>query len=278
MSDRGPLIANTIDGRVLDPKAGEAWHSKLVINATDLHRKLLLGETGHLIRDIMTYEIVLLIPTGVFLWWRTKRFSIKWKSGWYRRLWDFHNTIGVAIALPILFLACTGLMISWRLPESFAPGSQPKPKIPPRSVPLAVGAKALPAPIDAAFAAANAAIPNLGAYQIVLPDSATAPIAVNKSPDGWSTRNQTTNVYVDRFAGTVLRIDPARTFTPRFAAYDLGRRMHGGRSLGGAVSAFMAIASLLFAVLALTGLALGIRKLAGSLRSRPAGSTAKQAD
>jgi uncharacterized iron-regulated membrane protein len=211
---------------------------------------------------------VLLIPTGVFLWWRTKRFSIKWKSSWYRRVWDFHNTIGVLIALPILFLAATGLLISWRLPESFAPDSQPKPKTPPQSA-LAQAGTSPSAPINAAFAAANAAVPNLPAYQINLPDSATAPITVNKSPAGWSTRNQTTNVYVDRYAGTVLRIDPARPFSSKFAAYDAGRRMHGGRSLGRTVSVAMAIAAVLFAMLALTGLGLGVRKLFKLVAPKP---------
>ncbi len=264
LNDRGPLIASVVDGRILDPRAGEAFTSKLVINATQLHTKLAAGDVGRIIRNIATIEVLFLIPTGVFLWWQTKRFSVKWKASWYRRLWDLHNTIGILIALPILFLAITGSLIALRLPEARvpAPGAQPAAPALRSTLPVE-SAQRIAAPLDAALAAANAVLPELRAYQIMLPESRFAPITVNKSPEGWSTRNQRSTVYVDQYSGEVLHVNHGRPFTSAYKLYDFGRRLHGGAALGFPGKLLFGVSSFLFAVLAITGLALGIRKLIG---------------
>lgn len=262
MNDRGPLIASTIDGRILDPRAGKAFTSKLVINATQWHTKLNAGDTGRLIRNIVTLEVLLLIPTGLYLWWPAKRFSVKWTAPWFRRLWDLHNTIGVLIALPVLFLALTGSLIALRLPEQRVPAPAEQPaQSTPRSVPPADAAERVAAPLDAAFAAAENEFPDLKTYQLIMPESPTAPIVVNTSPAGWSTRNQRSTVYVDQYSGAVLQADPGRPFTSAYKRYDLGRRLHGGQWFGFVGKAVFGISSLLFSLLAITGFALGARKL-----------------
>jgi len=267
MNDRGPLIASTIDGRILDPRAGEAFTSKLVINATQLHTKLMMGDVGRLIRNIVTLEVLLLIPTGVYLWWPVKRFGIKSGSSGFRKLWDLHNTIGAAIALPILFLAITGSLIALRLPEQREPALPNQSRTPPpRSIQPADATQRIAAPLDAALAAAAKEFPELKTYQIMLPESPSAPIVVNKSPAGWSTRNQRTTVYVDQYTGAVLHVNPGQSFTPAYKLYDLGRRLHGGASFGFIGKAIFGASSLSFSVLAITGLALGIRKLLSKKR------------
>jgi len=264
MNDRGPLIVNSVDGRVLDPRAGEAWHSKLVIKANELHTKLALGEPGRIARDIATYEVLLLIPTGVILWWRTKRFSLKWRAPWYRRLWDFHNTVGISVALPVMFLAFTGSLIALRLPESFQSDSPEPPRQPdPRSVFIAEVARRVPTPIDTAIALAEAALPDVPTYQVALPDSPVAPIAVNKVVGGFAARNHRSTVYVDRYSGQVLRVDRARPYTSAYRAYSFGKRIHTGGEFGGAGKAILMVSSFCFAGLAVSGLGLGIRKVYG---------------
>jgi uncharacterized iron-regulated membrane protein len=264
MNNRGPLIVNSIDGRILDPRAGEAFMSKVVINAHGWHTKLARGKIGQAAVDIATYEAVVLVCTGVFLWWRAKRFSVKWKASWHRRFWDLHNTIGIAVALPVFFLAFTGSLIALRLPATWSADSGPQPRLPsPPSAPLAAAAHAVPAPLDAALAAAEAALPGVPTYQVNLPESLQAPIAVNKSPGGWSTRNQRSTVYVDRYSTKVLRVDHTRLFSPAYKAYELGKRSHTGELFGIAGKAILGVSSLLFAVSAITGIALGLWKLSG---------------
>ncbi len=262
LNDRGPLIANTTDGRILDPRAGKSFTSKLVINATQVHTKLMMGDTGRIIRNLVTLEVLLLIPTGLYLWRPAKRFGIKSGSSRFRKLWDLHNTLGVLVALPILFLALTGLLIALHLPEKFEPTQADQRPLPaPRSAMPAAGEQRIAAPLDAAFAAAQDRFPDLKTYQILLPESPSAPIVVNKSPAGWSTRNQRSTVYVDRYSGAVLQVNPGREFTQAYKLYDLGRRLHGGQTFNLAGKSFFAASSLLLAVLAVTGLTLGLQKI-----------------
>lgn len=267
MNDRGPLIASTIDGRILDPRAGKAFTSKLVINATQWHTKLNAGDTGRLIRNIVTLEVLLLIPTGLYLWWPAKRFGIKSGSSGFRKLWDLHNTIGALIALPILFLALTGSLIALKLPEKRVPAPANQPATPPlQSVQPADAAQRIVAPLDAALAAAQETLPELRAYQIMPPETPSGPITVKKSPAGWSTRNQTSTVFVDQYTGAVLHVNPGREFTSTYKLYDLGRRLHGGQWFGFLGKAVFGASSLLFSVLAVSGLAMGVRKLVRSRR------------
>lgn len=262
LNNRGPLVANTIDGRILDPRAGEAFISKLVINSTQIHTKLAAGDIGRVVRNAVTLEVLLLIPTGLYLWWPAKRFSVNWKAPWRRRFWDFHNTLGALVALPVLFLALTGLLIALHLPEAFMPAPQDQRPAPaPRSSIPANAEQRAAAPLDAAFNAAKDPFPGLTTYQIMLPESPTAPIVVNKSPAGWSTRNQRSTVHVDQYSGAVLQMNPGREFTPAYKLYDLGRRLHGGQRFNLPGKAFFGLSSLLLAVLAITGLTLGIRKI-----------------
>ncbi len=261
LNDRGPLIANTVDGRILDPRAGQAFTSKLVINATQVHTKLAAGDVGRVIRNVATIEVLFLIPTGIYLWWPAKRFGIRRKASWRLRLWDLHNTLGVSLALPVLFLALTGSLIALHLPESRVPAPVATAEPPPRSVPLADADRQVAAPLDAALTAARGPLPELQVYQIMLPDSSTAPIVVNKSPNGWSTRNQRASVYIDRYSGEVLRVNPPHRFTPAYRLYDFGRRLHGGQYFNALGKAIFFVSSLSLSVLAVTGLALGIRRL-----------------
>ena len=273
LNDRGPLIANTVDGRILDPRAGEAFTSKLVINATQIHTKLGAGDLGRAIRDIATIEVLFLIPTGIYLWWPAKRFGVRRNASWRLRLWDLHNTLGIFLAFPVLFLALTGSLIALRLPEARVAASEFAPGPPPRSTPPANAELAIAAPIGAALA--TEPLPDLQAYQVMLPDSPMDPIAVNKSPSGWSTRNQRGTVYVDQYSGAVLRVDPARRFTPAYSLYDFGRRLHGAQHFGPLGKAFFGACSLFLAGLAITGLTLGVRKLAAKRRpvKRESGQT-----
>lgn len=275
MNDRGPLIASTIDGRILDPRAGESFTSKLVINATQWHTKLNAGDTGKLIRNIATLEVLLLIPTGLYLWWPAKRFGIKSGSSGFRKLWDLHNTIGALIVLPILFLAVTGSLIALHLPEKFEQASANQPNTPSlHSVQPTDAAQRIAAPLDAALKASEGHFPELRVYQILPAETPSGPIAVKKSPAGWSTRNQTSTVFVDQYTGTVLHVKPVREFTSNYKLYDLGRRLHGGQWFGFFGKAIFGVSSLLFSMLAMTGLALGIRKLWIAARRKPkAGST-----
>lgn len=85
----------------------------------DLHRNLLLGETGKLIVGISVLIFVFMLISGLVLWFPEKlkhlkkSFSVKWKARFYRLNYDLHNVLGFYATIVLLFIALTGLYVSF---------------------------------------------------------------------------------------------------------------------------------------------------------------------
>ncbi|MGL4597534.1 MAG: PepSY-associated TM helix domain-containing protein [Bacteroidia bacterium] len=106
----------------LNPYTGELLHvSKNERNFFDivieLHTNLMLGETGRYMVDYATLIFLVLIITGIILWWpknkmaRKQRFWFRWKEGvkWKRKNYDVHTILGFYAAWIVIFIALTGL-------------------------------------------------------------------------------------------------------------------------------------------------------------------------
>jgi uncharacterized iron-regulated membrane protein len=86
-----------------------------------LHRNLLLGRTGKRIVGVSVLLFVLMLVSGLVLWWpRTwKRntlktsFLVKWKAKPFRVIYGIHKVFGFYAALLLLFIAITGLYVSF---------------------------------------------------------------------------------------------------------------------------------------------------------------------
>lgn len=86
----------------------------------ELHRQLLMGKTGKVITGICCLSYLVILITGLFLWWPKnskilrQRLKIKWDAKFKRVNWDLHAVAGF-YSLPILFLiAFTGLTWSYK--------------------------------------------------------------------------------------------------------------------------------------------------------------------
>jgi uncharacterized iron-regulated membrane protein len=83
-----------------------------------LHRRLLTGEIGSSIIELMTGWGIVLCLTGLFMWWpRTRRqlrqgLTTTTRGGAYRFVWRLHNAVGGWTAAAILILALTGMVFS----------------------------------------------------------------------------------------------------------------------------------------------------------------------
>lgn len=87
----------------------------------ELHRELHLGDVGRLYSELAASWLWLVVGGGLFLWWRRRKSrsskserAVRGRSRTRRR----HSTIGVALAVGLLFLSATGL--SW---SQFAGGN-----------------------------------------------------------------------------------------------------------------------------------------------------------
>jgi uncharacterized iron-regulated membrane protein len=85
-----------------------------------LHRYLCMGETGKVITGISCSIFVILIISGLVLWWpkrqnRKQRFRVKWNASSYKRLnWDLHAVFGFYVNIILLFISLTGLVWSYK--------------------------------------------------------------------------------------------------------------------------------------------------------------------
>lgn len=87
-----------------------------------LHMNLLLGKTfGHALVGYSTVVFVVLLLSGMVLWWPKKwrgkalkrAVSFDWKAKWKRLNYDLHNVLGFYSFLFALMLAVTGLVFSF---------------------------------------------------------------------------------------------------------------------------------------------------------------------
>lgn len=106
----------------LDPYTGSVLYVKDM--ETDFFQFILEGhfylwlphEIGQPVVAISTLIFVVMIITGIVLWWpknksaAKQRFSIKWNAKWRRKNYDLHNVFGFYSSWLLIFIAITGLV------------------------------------------------------------------------------------------------------------------------------------------------------------------------
>lgn len=111
-------------GRVIsikEHKPGETDFFRFILNG---HRFLWMpAEIGRPIVNYSTLTFVIILITGMVLWWpqkwtkatRDQSFKIKWKASFKRVNYDLHNVLGFYSLLVVLAMALTGMVygIKW---------------------------------------------------------------------------------------------------------------------------------------------------------------------
>lgn len=104
-----------------------------------IHKSLLLGNVGKWIIRINVLIFLVLLITGIVLWWpgnkarRKQSFKVKWDASGKRVNYDFHNVFGFYSSLILLLIVLTGMYMSFdwmKRATYFATGSpyqKPKP-------------------------------------------------------------------------------------------------------------------------------------------------------
>jgi uncharacterized iron-regulated membrane protein len=231
-----------------------------------LHTSLVLGETGRVIVIASSVVLVVLLGTGLALWWpkqwRQLKGAVTLAFGRKGRAFHFnlHNTLGFWSALPLFTLALTGSIIGLKplgdLVRSLGgKGQEPRP-------PVATSAATLPpASLDMLAVAARRALPDAREYRLFAPRGAVA----GNAAQAWRVEaisvsapheHARSRAYLDPRTAAVLRVD-------RFASLPLGARLralarpiHDGSILGRPTQFIAFAAVLLLPVLSVTGVAL----------------------
>ena len=217
-----------------------------------LHTSMLLGPKGRLLVTIATAETLLLALTGLWLWWRKKHWQFRaWRGSVYRVSWDLHNATGLWFLVPVLSMVITGLLLAVPGPVHRLAGAEPAPwPGPPTSNADSLGTGVIP--LSRALLAADSALPGEVTMRVTIPSSPAAAYAVAKSGK---------TVYIDQYRGGVIEVRPDRAPTAGDEAIEGIEHLHTGESLGVPGRTIMTLGSLMLAVMTLTGVVLGWKRL-----------------
>lgn len=210
-----------------------------------LHRTLLLGHIGEEIIFWNACVFLVILISGLFLWWprRRKQFkqaiTIKRNASPKRRYFDLHSAGGFYIFIPMIFIVITGI-------DMAAGGTAaPKKKSKLSGIAFATGN------YDSALHQAYRGEP-MDVLRIGIPKDSTDVIAINIRYKTNELRRQTNFIY-DQYTVRPLQTDrwQDKTFRQRFFGSDY--EIHTGRILGLPGKLIMFLAALITASLPITG-------------------------
>ncbi|WP_019948148.1 PepSY-associated TM helix domain-containing protein [Hymenobacter aerophilus] len=194
-----------------------------------LHRGMVGGEIGKLVVGVSTIMFLLIIGTGLVLWWPVsrqavrQRLNVKWDGSWKRLNHDLHIVLGFYASLLLFVFAFTGLAWSFEwfnkgiyaVTNSSMERPEPPVSVAPIAAPGTVGFSA-----DAALMRARELAPQSAFYTLQLPKDSTASLKLATLRPGASYENATDETYLDQYSGQVVG---AQTYEQR----SLGQRARG---------------------------------------------------
>lgn len=184
------VFINPYNGTVLKVKDNNNDFFGIVITG---HYTLWLGEVGGEIVKWSTVVFVIMLITGIILWWprnkaaRKQRFKVKWTASPKRLNYDLHNVLGFYALWIVLFAALTGLVwtFEWMRKAEYWIGSGGK-EMPEYPNPFAKkkSADILPANgIDAVFEQKLAAYDNPHLASVDFPDNDSTAYCISIYPN-----------------------------------------------------------------------------------------------
>ncbi|HEY1337691.1 MAG TPA: PepSY domain-containing protein [Bryobacteraceae bacterium] len=265
------IFINPYNGEILGERPFEPdflgyvhqTHLRLAIRSQSDPGKKIMSWAGML--------VLILLLSGLYLWWPLKRVSIR-GSKVTRRFWfDLHNSVGIFSFLFLLLLTLTGVVIGFE--DSTVPllyrltGSSPTPR--PALTPMPPNG-ALPIGPDRAVEIARTAIPGAEPFQINVPGPRGAYIVRSRFPEDRTPGGRST-VVVEQYTGRVIFAEGSRTAPAGARMVIANRAIHTGDLFGIPTKTVMSVASLALVAQVLTG---GVMwwKRRRATRRQPAGS------
>jgi uncharacterized iron-regulated membrane protein len=198
------------------------------------HTSLLAGEAGEKVTGMAALLLIVLVASGVIVWWPGLRrlgqaVQVNWRANWKRVNFDLHRAAGFWTSLYLVVVAITGSSLIFH--DAYMVGlnwvtRSPARPAPPPVTPLA-GLASLP--LDTLVELANEALPGGAVTVVSLPQRSTAPLVVRKKLEAELHPNGRNFVYLHPQTGEVLALENALTAPVGTRAYNNLYPIHIGR-------------------------------------------------
>jgi uncharacterized iron-regulated membrane protein len=252
-------------GEVLGIRSAAEREAGLARRIHLLHTRLFAGQVGEWIVGLITALTLFMAIAGLVLWWPRKIVSVKWTASGRRVNFDLHNVFGCYASAVFLFIALTGMMISferWTDPLFMRLNDAPVPQLPRESNDRTTQ----PIRIETLTSAAAAALPGAFLKGIGIPNGGNSVIvAMMKYPED-RTPGGRSRVALDQHSARVLTVINTRTAPAGARLVNLKRSAHTGDIFGAATRALYFVTCVMLAGQVLTGFLIWIKRPA--LKSR----------
>jgi uncharacterized iron-regulated membrane protein len=201
---------------------------------------------------LVTVATLLLVLTGILLWWPDKIATVRWSASWKRIVFDLHHVTGILAAVVLLIIAGSGVVMHYAPLSNFMYSfdKSPEPEVMDQSEALS-GARAIS--VDSLYALATKALPGARVMFLTLPPKSDQPFAVAMRYPEDHTPGGRSRVYVDRFTGDVLLATSTRKAELGTRMGNAIRSVHTGDIYGKPTEMVWLLASVTLAVQAVTG-------------------------
>lgn len=246
------VFVNPYTGALLGTRSIAEWNATLPRRLHVLHVQLMTGRVGSEIVGAVTVIALLLVLTGIYLWWADKQWRINWSASWKRIVFDLHHTLGIAASVVLLAITGSGVIMHYRtLNDAIAKLDRTAPPQIPDQAAAPTGAE--PLALDSLERIAMAALPGARVMFASMSPRATDPIAFALRFPEDHTPGGRSRVFIDRYRGTVLLATSTRTAPPGTRILNVMRSVHTGDVFGKPSEAVWLLASLVMLSQSVTG-------------------------
>lgn len=256
------VYLNPYTGEVLKVKINNPSFFDVVV---ELHTSLLLGEIGTEIVRYATLLFLLLIISGIYLWWPKKKLNLKqrlkfdWKetTKWRRKNFDLHSILGFYASWIVIFAVITGLAWGFKWVDkaiyAIATLGEPYQDYTVVNSISNTSSQSVNALDDSIlnFALANYNKPVEG-WNYYFPQNETESINLYLNPDA-DTYYKSSNFFFDQRTGKLLLTESTESYNNGQSIRNMYYDIHIGKILGFPGQLLVFFGSLIVASLPITG-------------------------
>lgn len=249
----GTVFFDAATGRELGRRGEHEGFYNLLF---ELHSSLLLGDTGKAVLTSAALAYLLLLASGLVLWWPARwppSFTIRWGAGALRSVFDLHNVGGALLGVAIAVSVASGAYMAWPPLRTFVSGLAGETPVMPPTVSATANPATAKASLDDLVRGAQGAFPGAMVGYVQVPSDTTQPVRVRLKVADDPHPNGLTSVWLHPATAEILAMHRWNQLDPGHRVISVIYPLHTG-ALGGPVHTF---------VVGLLGLTLGLLGLSG---------------